>query len=260
MSHVEQGFTKIPNTLLSMMPDMTEAEVKIVFAAARKIYGWHKECDGISFSQFQRLTGLTRQSVIAGLQAAIERGILQEVKSGKRGVKFYRLVIMVGESEETSEIFETVSDATGLNSRPVSDATGLNSRPDTSMNFRPVSDATGLNFRLTKDKVKTKKREIKTIALAFSNADIALNEISDQVQTKPEITPAQVLEALVKGNFRLPFWLEAQKEEYLGSAIQVYGGNVMMDAIAQLERQYPRRDWHMFEKRVTELSKLSQRK
>ncbi len=252
MSHVEQGFTKIPNTLLSMIPLMADAELKVVLALARKTYGWHKESDAISLSQFQKMTGLSRQSVITGLRFAIERGILQEVRTGKRGIKAYRLMIIVGQSEETGEIFRPVIEPTGLNSRPVSDATSLE--------FRPVNDATGLNFSPTKDKDKQRKEEDKNEVLEFSDFNVVVDETVPQVQPKTEITPAQIFVALVKINVRIPARVEREKEDYLKTVIQIHGGDLIMEAVEHIRRHYPRRNWDLFEDTVHKLAKEHWRK
>lgn len=53
------------------------AELKVTLVAIRKTFGWHKERDRISLSQFEELTGLSRPSCIDGIRRAIGRGTLE---------------------------------------------------------------------------------------------------------------------------------------------------------------------------------------
>jgi len=70
------NYTQFPNVLIELMPEMNGAELKVTLAIARKTFGWHKEKDKISLTQLQKLTGLSRQSVLDGLSAGIERGTI----------------------------------------------------------------------------------------------------------------------------------------------------------------------------------------
>lgn len=69
--------TQIPNDLFdSMLPDMGLAELKVTLAALRKTLGWQKRSDRISLTQMELLTGLSRQGVLDGAEAAEKRGTL----------------------------------------------------------------------------------------------------------------------------------------------------------------------------------------
>lgn len=99
------NYTQTPNELFDRyLSVMGEAELRVVLWAVRQTLGYHIASDEISLTQFEKATGLSRQGVIDGLAAAIERGIIQEVGTGKRGVKCYALVILVDQStEQTSQ-------------------------------------------------------------------------------------------------------------------------------------------------------------
>lgn len=88
-------WTQIPNIFFDKwMAEMSEAELRIVLAAMRKILGWHKDKpEAISISQFVKLTGLTTKGALIGIRAAVERGLLVENGTGARGVKLYTLNI-----------------------------------------------------------------------------------------------------------------------------------------------------------------------
>lgn len=103
--------TQCPNDLFDVhMLDMSESELKVTLAIIRKTLGFHKKSDPISLSQLQKLTGLSRQAVSDGAAAAIDRGIVELVGTGKRGVLIYGLVINSDQSTEQT----TTSQQNGL--------------------------------------------------------------------------------------------------------------------------------------------------
>ena len=78
MTYKEPNYTQVPNLLLDEhMKNMDKAELKIVLLACRKTFGWRKERDRISYTQFEKLTGLSRASVQTGILKAIGRGVLE---------------------------------------------------------------------------------------------------------------------------------------------------------------------------------------
>lgn len=86
--------TQCPNDLFDVhMANMSEAELRIVLAAVRKTLGYHKTKDAISLSQFMKMTGLARQSVIRGIEAAIKHGFIKQVGEGTRGIAIFELNI-----------------------------------------------------------------------------------------------------------------------------------------------------------------------
>lgn len=100
MSIAPPNYTQTPNILFDLlMKDMSEAELKVTLAAIRKTFGFHKDKDAISVSQFQELTGLSRQSVITGIAAGVERGTLVNVGAGKRGVSIYKINVSIANDE-----------------------------------------------------------------------------------------------------------------------------------------------------------------
>lgn len=97
MSYQKPTHTQTPNLLFDEhMKDMSEAELKVCLVAIRKTFGWHKDKDRISLSQFQKLTGLSRQGVIDGIRAAMNRGVLGREESGKS----YAYFLVVKEDDQ----------------------------------------------------------------------------------------------------------------------------------------------------------------
>lgn len=113
--------TQTPNDLFDKhMADMGESELKVTLAIIRQTLGYHKKSDPISLTQLQKMTGLSRQGAFDGAQAAINRGLVEIVGTGKRGVLIYGLVI--GGDQSTTLTSEAVDQSTSFNS------TGLPSR------------------------------------------------------------------------------------------------------------------------------------
>lgn len=135
--------TQTPNDLFDvLMASMGDAELRVVLVAVRKTLGFHRKCDAISLTQFEKMSGLSRQGVVDGLEAAAKRGLIKELpERGKRGVKFYELVF---ESDRSDQ------------------ATSQASRPVTSQASRPDGALTSQASRHTKEKdSKEKEKEIK---------------------------------------------------------------------------------------------------
>lgn len=98
------NYTQMPNVLIDeMMRDMSLAELKVMLVAVRLTLGWQKRVDAISLSQFQEYTGLSRQAVLDGIEAAKQRGILAELdERGPRGVKKYAVVFSIDQSTQAT--------------------------------------------------------------------------------------------------------------------------------------------------------------
>lgn len=91
-----QGFTQIPNEFFDqVLPEIDSlAELKILLATFRKTFGWlshidkdtgqavYKQEDAISYSQFEKLTGLSSPSISSGLSKAIEDGYMVRTEEG----------------------------------------------------------------------------------------------------------------------------------------------------------------------------------
>ena len=75
--------TQTPNSFFDVsLPEIKSlVELKIVLAIIRQTFGWQKMADRISLSQLQRLTGLSRESVSVGVQAALDHGYINRQPS-----------------------------------------------------------------------------------------------------------------------------------------------------------------------------------
>lgn len=100
--------TRVPNAILDSMDVLTEPELRVLLAVARKTIGWQKECDLLSLTQLEKLTGLSRPAVNKALHAAIGRGWVECTGRGKQGVGCYRL---------TPELVNDVNQLTKITSK-----------------------------------------------------------------------------------------------------------------------------------------------
>lgn len=133
------NYTQIPNVIFELMADknahLTEAELRVILAIARKTFGWHKKRDKISLSQLEALTAMTRTSVKSGLDAAIERGLVRRTPdtNDKRGGFFYELVVEeLNDSTGTKSVLVQNLDQSKINTR-----TSTNSVPELVQNLYP---------------------------------------------------------------------------------------------------------------------------
>lgn len=98
------NYTQVPNVLFEHMAEMTAAELKCTLAIVRRIIGFHKEGpEAVSYSQIQRMTGLSRQGVTDGIKACLERGYVKIDGKGKRGANLFTLNFADQSTQQTSQ-------------------------------------------------------------------------------------------------------------------------------------------------------------
>lgn len=87
------NYTQTPNILFDdLMRDMGEAEFKITMAIIRKTFGNGQPRHKLSLTDFQSMTGLSRQGAINGIEAGIARGTIERVEDGRGGYFYSALV------------------------------------------------------------------------------------------------------------------------------------------------------------------------
>jgi hypothetical protein len=79
---VSPNYTQTPNDLFEMIPFMGCAEMKVTLVAIRQTFGYHRERARLSLTRMEELTGLSRQGVIDGADAAEKRGTLTRIQDG----------------------------------------------------------------------------------------------------------------------------------------------------------------------------------
>lgn len=78
---IEDGHIDIANEIGEVLArtNLSAYESRILWALWRKTYGWHKKADQISFTQFEKMTGLKRRHVQRTLDELIKRGIVTRI-------------------------------------------------------------------------------------------------------------------------------------------------------------------------------------
>ncbi len=85
-------YTQTPNILFDeLMPKMGDAELRVCLAIIRNTFGWQRQSHKMSLSYLGKATGLSRQGVLNGINAGIERGIIRRESSGQ-GFRYGLLV------------------------------------------------------------------------------------------------------------------------------------------------------------------------
>jgi len=90
---LQPNFSQIPNVIFDeWMRELDHIEFKIVMVIARKTYGWHKEKDKISLSQYMEMTGASKNGVKQAIIRLIARGyIRQTVMGGGKTISEYEI-------------------------------------------------------------------------------------------------------------------------------------------------------------------------
>lgn len=87
-------FTAVDNAVFDeIMPTLSGSEWKILSLIIRKTIGWHKELDGIAYSQMRKGTGIKSNTTIQkAVHSLLDKGIIEQGQTGlKTDPHFYRL-------------------------------------------------------------------------------------------------------------------------------------------------------------------------
>lgn len=94
--------TQVPNALFDLMPSMGEAELKVVLVICRQTFGWHRKEDELSLAQLRSMTGLSRTSVIKGIDEGMARGLIKRRPRGQGYLYRLKLVQNLDQSSTKS--------------------------------------------------------------------------------------------------------------------------------------------------------------
>jgi hypothetical protein len=70
----EPNYTQTPNDLFAMLPDMSEAELRVTLVAIRETFGFHRDGFKMGVAKLAKAAGLSRQGALDGATAAEKRG------------------------------------------------------------------------------------------------------------------------------------------------------------------------------------------
>ena len=90
----ENGYTPIANEILEELVkiDLLGAEFRVLFFIIRKTYGYHKKQDRISFTQFEKSTGISRPTINKTLKNLMAKGLIVKIclPGGNIGYSFIK--------------------------------------------------------------------------------------------------------------------------------------------------------------------------
>jgi len=77
----ENGFTKIANEILEAMVNtpLLGSEFQVLLYIIRKTYGYNKKQDRISFTQFEKATGISRQTINKTIKNLVAKGMIVKI-------------------------------------------------------------------------------------------------------------------------------------------------------------------------------------
>lgn len=83
---IENGHLDLANEIVEKFArlNLCAGEWRVLWAILRKTYSWHKKADRISYSQFEKITGLDRWNIRRYLNRLIDRNIIIKTGSGQR--------------------------------------------------------------------------------------------------------------------------------------------------------------------------------
>lgn len=152
------NYTQIPNDFFDMIPDMTNAELRVVLVAMRQIFGFHKSApEAISLSQFEKRTGLSRNGVIRGIIDATKHGVMEKSDTpGKRAVSKYTIAVNAPNEHTTSAVSELVKDSTSAATELVTSAASEHTKESVVKEKETTSTPDGVQ---TTAEIAEKKKE-----------------------------------------------------------------------------------------------------
>lgn len=90
----ENGFTPIANEILEQLVkvDLLASELRILLFIIRKTYGYQKKYDQISFTQFEKGTNISRQTINKTLKNLMAKGLIVKIclPGGNIGYSFIK--------------------------------------------------------------------------------------------------------------------------------------------------------------------------
>lgn len=84
--------TQVPNDFFDMIPDMSEAELRVTLIMIRETRGWHRDAAKIGKQELADRSGLSFNGVTAGCDAAGKRGTFRRTNSGAKTRAEWELV------------------------------------------------------------------------------------------------------------------------------------------------------------------------
>lgn len=87
------NYTQTPNDFFTMLPDMTDAEIRVTLVMIRLTFGFHRESFKMGVSKLALAAGLSRQGALNGANAAEDRGTFKRTNPDAQTEAEWELVI-----------------------------------------------------------------------------------------------------------------------------------------------------------------------
>ena len=96
------NYTQVPNEILDeWIGKLSKVEFKIIMMICRKTFGWRKESDKISLSQFIGTCGAGRQGVVNALYHLEELDLIEAIRENYKTTD-YRIKVVVPKQDQSS--------------------------------------------------------------------------------------------------------------------------------------------------------------
>ena len=211
------NFTAIPNYFFEHMPNMDKSEQMVFLLIARKTAGYQKVWDEISFSQFVDATKLGKASVNAGIQAALNRGIIQRKQNGNS------FEYCISEPKNSSEI-EPVQKLNSSEIEPILVDIGSEIEPFASSEIEPFLEIGSEIEPKTVQKLNTQYKYINTINTLSTNVDEQARTNSDFSEGKKEKRTSKKAEESITTDDDAATTQTPEQQEWFGALCWlVYG-------------------------------------
>jgi phage replication O-like protein O len=101
MNRIKPNFTQVPNELLDNIHLFSGAEVRILVVICRQTFGWHKDKDKISLTQFEKKTGLSRPSINSNLKSLESQRVIKKYSGSINSYEYITVVNSVNYKDES---------------------------------------------------------------------------------------------------------------------------------------------------------------
>ncbi len=108
------NYTQTPNVVYDALPLMAEAEMRVTLTICRETFGWHQRSAKLSLTDLEQLTGLSRQGVLNGIEAGMERGLIGRSAEGNGFVYFIIVAADPALASQPSGLVNEVDQSTSL--------------------------------------------------------------------------------------------------------------------------------------------------
>jgi phage replication O-like protein O len=144
MSLSRLNFTQVHNEFIDEYMQKISPRATVLFLAiSRKTIGWHKESDAISLSQLKEMTGMSKPTVLKGIEELIQAGLINQLKGsqGRNNTSVYDINFEKGKNSLPDEEIKgkdslPIEEEKGKNSLPINDIKGKDSLPTKESNIK----------------------------------------------------------------------------------------------------------------------------